>query len=85
MNYRTMGAQEGRWAQTALRNCGRCSAPITRCQSKRPSSNATGRAGGPVGAQAVSGDSKLHELNVLEPIRIPNVHGRAGVPLPFQN
>ena len=44
-----------------------------------------GRAGGPVGAQAVSGDSKLHELNVLEPIRSPNVHGRAGVPLPFQN
>ena len=44
-----------------------------------------GRAGGPVRAQAVSGDSTLHELNVVEPIRIPNVYGRAGVPLPFQN
>jgi hypothetical protein len=44
-----------------------------------------GRAGGPVGAQAVPGDSTLHELNVVEPIRIPNVYGRAGVPLPFQN
>jgi hypothetical protein len=44
-----------------------------------------GRAGGPVGAQAVSGDSTLHELNVVEPVHIPNVYGRAGMPLPFQN
>ena len=44
-----------------------------------------GRAGGPVGAQAVPGDSTLRELNGVEPIRIPNVYGRAGVPLPFQN
>ena len=58
--------QRGRWAQTALRNCARCSAPITPTQSKCPSSNAMGATCGPVGAQAVSVTSKLHELNIVE-------------------
>jgi|SRR5690242_7250070 hypothetical protein len=54
-------------------------------QPQSPVVERYGRAGGPVGVDAVAGEHKTYAARPTEPVRIPKVYGRAGVPLPFQD
>jgi hypothetical protein len=55
-------------------------------QPQSPVVERYGRAGGPVGVNVVAaGEHKAYAARSTEPVRIPKVYGRAGVPLPFQN